>query len=330
MRGNQMAVSLSTDTIEVHITPERGADITRLIHRPSGINVFADSPTGKVTNNLAAWGDSKTQWMNGYPGGWQLLVPNAGTEREWEGVVQGFHGEASLASWTVLSQTGDHCELETNLFTAPLHLHRTISVAGSCLTVTDRVTNLASRPTTFRLCQHPAFGDQFLDHDSYLITTAGRLTADAENTGSLAEPDATGAPADILTPGPVPHSVSLPAPGSGDSLAGVLTEFQPAGDGDPTVSVTFVSPATQLAATLAWDHTIYPFAWIWFEANAMSTWPWFGRLYALAIEPANIMPGSGPAPGGYERGTPGTTLAPANTLTSTVSITLDPHPLPAE
>jgi len=317
-----MAIELSTDTIEVQITPERGADITRLIHRPSGINVLAQSPTGKVTNSHASWSDSKAQWLNGYPGGWQLLVPNASTEREWDGVIQGFHGEASLARWTVLSQTVDRCELETYLLTAPLHLRRTITVTTSRLIVTDHITNLSPEPTTFRLCQHPAFGQDFLGEGSYLLTTAGRFIADAENTGSLAEPNATGAPADVLSPGPVPHSVSLPDPGSGDSLAGVLTEFEPVGDDDPTVSVTFVSPRTQLAATLAWDPQVYPFAWVWFEANTKPTWPWFGRLYSLAIEPANIMPGSGQSPGGYVRGGHGTTLDPAQTLESQIAITL--------
>ena len=323
-----MAINLTTDTIDAVITPERGADITQLIHRPTGINVFAEAPTGAVTNPQAAWGSSQAQWMNGYPGGWQVLVPNASTEREWEGVVQGFHGEASLAAWTLLHHTTDRAELETSLFTAPLHLHRTITVSGSRLSVTDQITNLAARPTSFRLCQHPAFGDQFLDPDSYLVTTAGRLTADAENTGSLAAPNTTGAPADVLPPGPVPHSVSLPAPGSGDSLAGVLTEFAPENPDDPSASVTFVSPAKNLSATLTWDHTVYPYAWVWFEANALTTWPWFGRLYALAIEPANMMPGSGPAPGGYERGGLGTTLPPGDTLTSEVSITLDHYPHP--
>ena len=318
-----MAIQLSTDTIEALITPERGADITHLIHRPTDTNVFAESPTGNVTNSQSAWSDSRAHWVNGYPGGWQVLIPNAGMEREWDGVTQGFHGEASLATWTVLSQTADNCELETELLTAPLHLHRSVTVTGSRLTVTDRVTNLSPQPTTFRLCQHPAFGHHFLDDSSYLITTAGRFIADTENTGSLAESNATGAPADVLTPGPVPHSVALPGPGSGDSLAGVLTEFVPVSQGDATVAVTFVSPTKQLAATVSWDRSVYPFAWVWFEANAMPTWPWFHRLYSVAIEPANIMPGSGTSPGGYERGGRGTTLEPGQTLTSDVSITLD-------
>lgn len=323
-----MSIRLGTETLEVHITPERGADITRLIHRPTAINVFAESPTGNVTNSQSAWSDSMTHWINGYPGGWQMLLPNAGPERQWEGVSQGFHGEASLASWAVSSQTDSQCDMETSLLTSPLHVHRTVRAEGSRLTVTDRITNLSPLPATFRLCQHPAFGHHFLDDSSYLVTTAGRFIADAESPGSLAQQNATGKPTDILPLGPVPHSVSLPGQASGHSLFGALTEFGPAGENNHHASVTFVSPTKHLAATVAWDANVFPYSWFWIEANAMATWPWFQRLYSIAVEPANILPGTGPGPNGYQRGGPGTTLRGGETLTSEVSITLEPHTTP--
>ena len=47
---------------------------------------------------------SMAGWLRGYPGGWQLLVPNAGPEREHDGARQGFHGEASIATWDLLAQ----------------------------------------------------------------------------------------------------------------------------------------------------------------------------------------------------------------------------------
>jgi hypothetical protein len=191
--------------------------------------------------------------------------------------------------------------------------------------VTDRITNLSPQPTTFRLCQHPAFGHHFLDDASYLLTTAGRFIADAESPGSMVSPNATGAPTDVLPPGRLPGAVSLPGPGSGESLFGALCEFVPVGEKDQSVSVTFVSPTKNLAATLSWDANVFPYTWFWIEANAMPTWPWFQRLYSVAVEPATILPGSGPGPDGYERGGLGTPLDAGQTLTSEVSITLDAH-----
>lgn len=102
-----MSINLSNDVLEVTITPERGADITSLVDKATGVQVLAQSPTALVTSAGAASGSSLVRWINGYPGGWQVLVPNAGPEREWAGVTQGYHGEASLAAWRICAVESD-------------------------------------------------------------------------------------------------------------------------------------------------------------------------------------------------------------------------------
>lgn len=315
-----MPILLSNDFLSVTVTPERGADIARLTETSTGIQLLAQSPTGQVTNGSGGWGDSMVHWINGYPGGWQILAPNAGPAREWDGVTQGFHGEASLATWRVLRHNASECEMDTFLLTSPLHITRTVTIADLRLTVTDQVTNLSPDATQFRLCQHPAFGDQFLDAASYVEIKARKFIADADNPGTLATPNASGVPTDVLPPGPLPGTLPIPGPGSRASLFGALTEFVVDGDSQPTTSVTFVSPKRRLAAQVSWDVTVFPYAWFWIEANALSGWPWFRRLYAVAIEPSNILPGSGLGPAGYRRGGSGTTLPPGDTLVSTVTI----------
>ena len=317
-----MSINLTNESIEVTITPDRGADITRLVDRETGIQVFAESPTGLVTRSATSSGSSLVQWISGYPGGWQILVPNAGTEREWAGVTQGYHGEASLAKWDIRSFKPDRLEVETYLLTAPLHITRTVTIKGQLLSVVDRITNQASQPTSFRLCQHPAFGDDFLDDSSYLEIAARRFLADGENPGSLVARDQTGTPEEVFKPGPRATTVLLPGPGSGESLSGAFTEFPTQSDGSTTTSVTFVSPNKGLSARLSWDTNIYPHAWFWIEANATPTWPWFRRLYSVAVEPSNVLPGSGGSQAGLERGGPGTTLEGGETLTSEVTLEL--------
>lgn len=322
-RVGNMSINLTNDALEVTITPERGADITRLVDKGSGTQVFAKSPTALVTSATAVRGSSLVQWISGYPGGWQVLVPNAGPEREWAGVTQGYHGEASLATWAIRSFRLDRLELETYLITAPLYVKRTVSISGKVLSVVDQVTNQAPQATSFRLCQHPAFGSNFLDGSSYLEITAGRFLADAENPGSLVAGNQTGTPREVLKPGPQAATISLPGPGSGESLSGAFTEFPLQSNGSTTTSVTFVSPNKWLSARLSWDTKVYPHAWFWIEANATPTWPWFQRLYSVAVEPSNVLPGFGVAQAGLERGGPGATLAAGETLTSEVTIELN-------
>jgi Domain of unknown function (DUF4432) len=316
-----MGITLSSESLEVSVTPERGADIAKVLDRESGTNLLAESPTVLPTNPRLPAYDSMVAWLNGYPGGWQLLAPNAGPEREHSGVRQGFHGEAALASWAVLASDETSCELETYLLTAPLHLRRTVTVIGPQLSVSDTVTNLSPDPTWTRLVQHPAFGSSFLGEDSFLVTSARTIITDADAPGTLAPPNAVDTPQAVLASGPVPHSIRLPGPGSRASLFAALTDFE-------TPEATFYSPDRGFGVRLSWDQGIYPHAWFWIEANASSGWPWFRRLYAVAVEPANVLPGADSLVADHRRGTSGAELQPGQQVTTTTRLTTR-LPLPA-
>jgi hypothetical protein len=306
-------ITIRSDALEATITPERGADIVQVVDRASGTPLLAESPTGLVGSSTGATPDSMTGWLRGYPGGWQLLVPNAGPEREHDGARQGFHGEASLATWEVLAQSETSCALETSLLTAPLRLRRSVSIDGDALTVSDEIENLSPDTVETRIVQHPAFGAPFLDGESYFLTSAAKIVTDADAPGTLAGADIIGIPQEVLEEGPEPGSIRIPAPGSGASLFAALTEFA-------APEVTFCSPTRELAVRLAWDSSILPHAWLWIEANAGRGWPWFRRLYAIAIEPANVLPGEGGTPA-HPRGGNGTRIPAGHTIGLTTSLT---------
>jgi hypothetical protein len=308
-----MAIILTSDGLEARITPERGADIVQVVDRVTGTPLFAESPTGLVRSAAGVATDSMAGWLRGYPGGWQLLVPNAGPEREHDGVRQGFHGEASLTSWQVLGHDESSCDLETYLLTAPLRLRRVVAVSEGTLTITDEIENLSPDAVETRIVQHPAFGSPFLDGESYLVISAAKIVTDAGAPGSLAPADFIGRPDEVLPAGPEPGSIRLPGPGSGGSLFAALTQFA-------TPEATFCSPSRGLAVRLAWDSNVLPHAWLWIEANAGRGWPWFRRLYAVAIEPANVLPGEGGLPA-YRRGGSGTRIAAGESITLTTSLT---------
>ncbi|GAA1985762.1 DUF4432 family protein [Microbacterium pumilum] len=307
-----MPITLTSDALEATITPERGADIVQVVDLATGTPLLAESPTGRVNAGSVPATDSMARWLHGYPGGWQLLVPNAGPEREHGGARQGYHGKASLAVWDVIAQDAASCELETHLMTAPLRIRRSVTVTGDALTVTDVLSNLSPDPVQTRIVQHPAFGTPFLDDESYVLTSAATIVTDAAAPGTLADADVTGRPDEVLPRGPVPGSIRLPGPGSASSLFAALTDFA-------APEATFCSPARGFAVRLAWDLTVLPHAWMWIEANASTGWPWFRRLYAVAIEPANVIPGEGDAVR-RRRGGPGTEIAGGESLTLTTSI----------
>ena len=312
-----MTITLRGGALEAVIAPERGADIVQVIDVETGTPLLAVSPTGRAGPRALPGADSMAQWLAGYPGGWQLLVPNAGPERVHDNVTQGFHGEAALAEWSVLAHSPTECVLEAFLATSPLHLHRTVVADADGLAVTDTLTNLSLDAVHARIVQHPAFGAPFLDERSRVLVPAAILVADAEAPGSLAAADAVGAPADVLGLAVEGNGIRLPAPGSGVSLFGAFADFtEPA--------AVFDSPTHGFGIRLSWDAATYPHAWFWIEANAGAGWPWFRRLYSVAIEPASILPGEGTTSDGRRRGGPGVALEPGIPLTTTTRLSRVP------
>jgi hypothetical protein len=308
-----MTIRLSGDVFDLEVAPERGADIVQVTDRATGVPLLAESPTRHV-GRAPAGADSMAVWIAGYPGGWQLLVPNAGPARTHDGVRQGFHGEAALAAWTVLARTSTSCELETWLATAPLHLHRSITTDADGLAVTDTFRNVSPDPVQVRIAQHPAFGAPFLDEHSVVTVAAATLVADADAPGSLASAGAVGPLGTVLGARVGERGIRLPGPGSRESLFAALTDLAEA-------AAEFHSPIHGFGVRLSWDGAAYPHAWFWIEANAGEGWPWFRQLYAIAVEPSNVLPGEGETSDGRLRGGPGVVLEPGEPLTTTTRLT---------
>ncbi len=314
-----MTITLRSADVEVLIAPERGADVRQLTDLATDTPVFAVSPTAAATSPRLPSTPTIVAGLNGYPGGWQLMAPNAGPEREHRGVLLGFHGESCLAEWEVLERRPDACRLEVHLVTAPLRLTRDITLDGPELRITDTVANLSPDPYATRLLQHPAFGSPFLDAHSYLISSAATLVTDVEAPGTLTPPGEVAPPHALLAPGPLPGSVALPGPGSRDALFATLTDFE---DGE----ATFYSPTRGFGMRLRWDPDVLPHAWFWVEAHATADWPWFRRLYAVAVEPSNVVAGPPGTTGRFQRAGEGTEIGGDASLTFTTTLTRVPLP----
>ena len=293
-------IALQTDELTVHVCPEKGGDITAIIDRARGINVLFTTPWRPLDEGNpepsadSSDQDSSVPWLSAYTGGWQTLIPNAGPERDYHGVRQDYHGEASVRGWTVIDQSDTRIELEVELTTAPLRLRRTITVSGSSVSVDAVVTNTSPDPVSFRWVEHPAFGAPFIDQDAYIETDARLLVTDAVAPGTVL-------PADSMLEDPFRRSeiadVSrFPQPGVPRSVFAALGDFT---EGRATI----VSPNVGLAVTIAWDCAVFPFAWYWQELNESPGFPWFQRAYVAAVEPANVLPGEGTI-GPYQRGEP--------------------------
>lgn len=289
-------VILRSDELEIVLVPGKGADIYSIIDRASGIDVLFKTPWGwRDPRLLPSATDSQLDWLARYPGGWQQLMPNAGAARVVDSVTRGFHGEAAVVAWTVESASQTAASMAVNLMTAPLRLHRQISLDGPNLNITDTVHNLSPDPVEFMWVQHPAFGAPFADEHARIDTGARTFISDNAAPGTVLPADAvfdfpratdiTGTAVDLRV---------VPGEDEPREVFGALTDFE-----DTWFSIT--SPTAGFGVRLEWDPDAYPHAWFWQECHASKGFPWFRRAYAIAIEPANVLPGSGQI-GRWERG----------------------------
>ena len=189
-----------------------------------------------------------------------------------------------MVAWTLENASETTASLTVNLMTAPLRLHRQVSLDGPNLDVTDTVHNLSPDPVEFMWVQHPAFGAPFVDEHARIDTGASTFISDPAAPGTVLPADAvfdfpratdiTGAAVDLRV---------VPGEDEAREVFGALTDFE-----DTWFSIT--SPTAGFGVRMEWDPDAYPHAWFWQECHASKGFPWFRRAYAIAIEPANVLP----------------------------------------
>jgi Domain of unknown function (DUF4432) len=284
------ALTLENSQIEVTVLPDKGADIYSLVHRGTATDVLFKSPWGpRVPGLWPRAATSMERWIEGYAGGWQLLLPNGGDECVERGATWGFHGEAALVPWSVLDYTASTATLEATLFLAPLRVRREMSVDGPVLRVREVVTNLSVENLEVMWSHHPAFGRPFLDGDCVLQAGCRSVVADDREPGELLTPGSRHPWPHITTP--EGHIVDLSRiPGAEDRRAvlAYLVDFD-----TPYFAIT--NPRLAIGVGLRWPLDVFDKAWLWQEVYSGEGWPWYRRAYAVAVEPASTIPGQGMA-----------------------------------
>jgi hypothetical protein len=282
------AVTLLNDEIEVVVLTQKGADIYALVDRHSGVDVLFKAPWGaRAPSGVSPLSTSAERWLDTYPGGWQVLLPNGGDECVQYGVTWGFHGEAALIPWSVLEQSATSITLEARLVTAPLEVRRELSIDGPVLRVHETVTNVSTQPVEVMWSHHPAFGAPFLD-ETCLVSAGCRIViADDVAPGTVLKEGSTHSwPMALDTRGEPVDFTKVPAPDQPRSVLAYLTNFD-------SGYYAITNPTLGLGVGVRWPLEVFDKAWLWQEMNAMSGWPWFERAFVMAIEPASTIPGRG-------------------------------------
>lgn len=300
-------LTLRNDDIQVTILPDKGADIYALVDRRTGVDVLFKSPWGaRAPGPWLRAASSMERWVEAYPGGWQVLLPNGGDECVERGVTWGYHGEAALVPWEVIKAGETAATLETRLFSVPLRVHREFSLSGAVLRLTETVTNESAVELEVMWSHHPAFGAPFLEDGCLLTAGCASVLADDEAPGTLLAPGSRHDWPDATTAAGDPLDLRrIPGPGEPRALLAYLGDFT-------SGYFAITNPRLHLGVGLRWPLDTFDKAWLWQEVMSGEGWPWYQRAYAVAVEPAGTIPGHGMS-GARARGYAGTSFAGGST-----------------
>ena len=282
------AMTLSNAHMNVTVLAGKGADIYSLVDARTGVDVLWKTPWGmRSPHTWQLGGTSQERWLEAYPGGWQLLLPNGGEECKQHGSTWGFHGEAALVPWDVLDAGAASATLGTELFSVPLRVTREISLDGPVVRVREVVRNLSAEEVEFMWSHHPAFGAPFLDEGCLLSAGCQSVVADDREPGTfLGAASRHSWPVVEANDGREVDLGLLPGPYDRRAVLAYLTGFSAGW-------YAITNPRLRLGVGFRWPLELFPCAWLWQEARASTGWPWWGGAYVVAVEPASTFPGQG-------------------------------------
>ena len=155
------------------------------------------------------------------------------------------------------------------------------------LFIDETLTNLSPSPVDFMWGHHPAFGAPFLKDGVRLFVPAGVAQAHTPQflPSSLLEPGAAFAwPLAQVRGVEIPLDLSLvPGPQAGFGELLYLSQLTAGW-------YAVIDPSQKLGFGLAWDHKVMPNLWLWQVYGAAPGYPWWDRVYVVALEPWTSIP----------------------------------------
>lgn len=287
---------MENDLVKIVVLPGKGTDIIEFVYKPLDMDFLWHSFNG--LKNPADFAASCEQpggsFLDLYEGGWQELFPNIGGPREYRGAQIGVHGEVCNLPWRFSIEEDAVEKIAVRFFVhtvrMPFYLEKKLTLAlhDPCLYIEESITNESGTPQGFLWGHHPVFGPAFLD-DACAIRVEGQNIAihTADIAGCILKPnrefpwpvaeDKKGNPVDLSKISP-PKSRGYMEYALHGLDRGVYSIYNTRMD---------------LGFGMEWDLKVFPYVWVW-EPNAASEgYPWYGRNYAVGIEPWTELPGAG-------------------------------------
>jgi hypothetical protein len=291
------ALLLQNELIQVMILLDKGAEIVSFLHKPTDTDFLwrGVNPSRPLDHFAPTGGAPSTDFFDRWTGGWFEVVPNGGGLSSYHGAEFGQFAETINIPWEHRVLRDDPQEVSVALwvqtYRMPFLVQKTLTVKSGvpALFLQERVTNQGCEAVDLMWGHHPVVGEPFLDETCRLYAPQSKVEVFHAEDGpdhrmglhQVSDwpmvKDRDGAPMDMTR---------LPPRSTRSMDNCYLKEFQEGW-------VAVVKPGTRTGFGLAWDASLFRYAWIWQALGGGIGYPWFGRAYCMGIEPWSSYPCSG-------------------------------------
>jgi hypothetical protein len=276
------SVVLESDELRIVVLPDKGAEIHRLVHRESGVDVLFHGPWGLRPPGappLEGSGDDEFMWN--YAGGWQELFPSVNEACTYRGRRIPFHGEVATLPWEYEVLSDGEVRFATRCRETTFALERTLRVEKATLKIESVATNVGDEPAHFVWGQHCVVGAPLLEEGCRLELPARTIVTRPElwepETAALVPGQLEAWPNALLRAGGTTDLREIPGPerrSHDDIYIGDLEETW--------LAVT--NPRLGLTFRLEWEPAELGWVIIWQAYGGADAPPLTGS-YALGVEP---------------------------------------------
>jgi hypothetical protein len=276
------SVVLESDELQVVVLPNKGAELHKLIHRESDVDVLFHGPWGLQPPGAAPLeGSGDDEFMWNYAGGWQELFPSVNEACTYRGRRIPFHGEVATLPWQYEVISDGEVRFTTRCRETTFALARTLRVEEATLKIESVATNVGDGPAHFVWGQHCVVGAPLLEEGCTLELPARTIVTRPE----LWEPETA-----ALVPGQLeawPNAL-LRAGGTTDLREIPGPEHRSHDDiyisGLEATWLAVTNPRLGLTFRLEWEPAELAWVILWQAYGGADAPPLTGS-YALGVEP---------------------------------------------
>jgi len=287
---------LENEFIRVISLLDKGSDIIEILYKPLDINFMWRSPLGyrNPTMFIESCGRSDGSFLDYYGGGWQEILPNAGFGSTNKGAEWGMHGETALIPWKCVIEKEASREVVAHLtvdcYRYPFSVDKwlTLRRGEKLFTIREKLTNNSEQDLDFSWLQHVAFGEPFLSPGSVIDLAAETVVTHAPEMpwSSLAAGQQFRWPIATDKKGKEVDLSHIPGKDVRAHDQVYIMGFKEGWYG-------LTNTEMKLGFGLVWDRSVYPYVWFWRPLGGAWDHPFFGRAWAVALEPCTSWPNTG-------------------------------------